>query len=144
MLVRYFGIFQFRVPLLVVRDPEVIKQITVKDFDHFTNHQEFIFTEDVAPLLAKSLVMMTDQKWRDMRATLSPAFTGSKMRSMFQLVVTSAEEAIKVLLAESELNKSQHNGTFEPELKDIFTRCMTDVIASTAFGIEVGSLIIVD
>lgn len=87
--------------------------------------------------MGKSLFMMRDQKWRDMRATLSPAFTGSKMRLMFQLIEQSAEDAVKVLLEEARLKKSQDNVNFEPELKDIFTRCMTDVIATTAFGIQV-------
>lgn len=79
--------------------------------------------------------MMKDQKWRDMRATLSPAFTGSKMRSMFRLVMASSEEAVKVLLTEAATK--QDNGIYDPELKDVFTRCMTDVIATSAFGIEV-------
>lgn len=131
--------FIFRSPLLVIRDPEIIKQLAVKDFDHFANHREFLFTAEVEPLMGNSLFMMQDQKWRDMRATLSPAFTGSKMRLMFQLVQESAEDAVKVLLNEVVLRKSQGKGNYEPELKDIFTRCMTDVIATTAFGIQVKS-----
>lgn len=138
---RYFGMFFFRDPLLVILDPNLIKQLVVKDFDHFANHRDFLFNEEVEPLMGKSLFMMKDQKWRDMRATLSPAFTGSKMRSMFQLIEVSADDAVKVLLKEAVVKKSQGNGKFEPELKDIFTRCMTDVIATTAFGIQVISTI---
>lgn len=70
---------------MFVRDPELIKQLTIKDFDHFPDHFS-IFDEEMDPLMANSLVMMKGQKWRDMRATLSPAFTGSKMRQMFVLV----------------------------------------------------------
>ncbi|RZC39558.1 p450 domain containing protein, partial [Asbolus verrucosus] len=39
---RYCGMYQFFTPILVLRDPDLIKQITVKDFDHFLNHQKFI------------------------------------------------------------------------------------------------------
>lgn len=134
---RYFGMFQFKSPLLVIRDPDLIKQLAVKDFDHFSNHRDFIFNEDVEPLMGKSLFMMRDQKWRDMRATLSPAFTGSKMRQMFRLIVECAEEATTMLLSEAEAKQSIGDGKYVAELKDIFTRCMTDVIATAAFGIKV-------
>lgn len=33
-----------------------------------------------------------DQKWRDMRATLSPAFTGSKMRLMYEFIIECAQQ----------------------------------------------------
>lgn len=81
--------------------------------------------------------MLRDQKWRDMRATLSPAFTGSKMRQMFRLIVECAQGAGDMLVAEARRSQSELGVPFVPELKDVFTRCMTDVIASTAFGLQV-------
>lgn len=79
--------------------------------------------------------MLRGQRWRDMRATLSPAFTGSKMKQMFQLVVECSEETIKFLKQES-MNKQ-----LVPEMKDLFTRFTNDVIATAAFGIEVNKYI---
>lgn len=38
--------FDFRKPFYFIRDPEIIKQLAVKDFDHFENHRSFI-DEDV-------------------------------------------------------------------------------------------------
>ena len=35
-----------------------------------------LITEEVDPLFGKNLVSLSGQKWKDMRATLSPAFTG--------------------------------------------------------------------
>lgn len=35
------GLFDFRTPQYIIRDPDVIKQIAVKDFDHFEDHQSF-------------------------------------------------------------------------------------------------------
>lgn len=43
---RVFGLFDFRQPFFFVRDPEILKQLGVKDFDHFENHRSFI-DEDV-------------------------------------------------------------------------------------------------
>lgn len=44
-------------PVILIRDPELIKNIVVKDFDHFTDHREF-FSEDSDPLFADSLFLM--------------------------------------------------------------------------------------
>lgn len=41
------------IPTLLVRDPELIKQMGVKDFDHFTDHS--ITAENIDPLLGKNL-----------------------------------------------------------------------------------------
>ncbi len=38
--------FDFRKPFYFIRDPEIIKKLAVKDFDHFENHRSFI-DEDV-------------------------------------------------------------------------------------------------
>lgn len=39
---RILGIFEFRKPGIVLRDPETIKQLAVKDFDHFEDHRNII------------------------------------------------------------------------------------------------------
>lgn len=45
LIFRYTGAYQFLRPALMIKDPELIKQITVKDFDHFTDHSNFIEPE---------------------------------------------------------------------------------------------------
>ncbi|TMW40868.1 hypothetical protein DOY81_014052, partial [Sarcophaga bullata] len=84
---RVYGVFDQRTPVFFLRDPEVVKQIAIKDFDHFVNHRNTFSDEDDTDhsknLFGASLFLMKDNKWKDMRSTLSPAFTGSKMRQMF-------------------------------------------------------------
>lgn len=53
----------------MIRDVELIKQISVKNFDSFLNHR-FVIDENVDKLFGRSLIMMVDQKWKDMRTTL--------------------------------------------------------------------------
>ncbi|KXZ75754.1 putative cytochrome P450 9f2-like Protein [Tribolium castaneum] len=74
-----------------------------------------------------------DEKWRDMRATLSPSFTSSKMRIMFELMDECAREFVQHF-------KSQNSDTVELEMKDTLRRFTNDVIASTAFGLKINSL----
>jgi cytochrome P450 family 9 len=51
---KYGGLYQLMNPLLLLRDPELIKSVTVKDFEHFLDRQVLI-TEDIEPLLGKAL-----------------------------------------------------------------------------------------
>ncbi|XP_035788121.1 probable cytochrome P450 9f2 [Anopheles albimanus] len=137
--VKVLGMFDLITPVFVVRDPELIKRITVKDFDHFVNHRQVFGASDdpnSSALFGKTLVGLQDQKWRDMRATLSPAFTGSKMRQMFELIVECSVQMVKYY--EGEIRTK--GGPQEHEMKDVFTRFANDVIATCAFGIKVDSL----
>ena len=119
----------------MLSDPEIIKHITVKDFDHFIDHRTFFPTDDDKkdiPMFSRSLIGLKGQKWRNMRSTLSPAFTGSKMRQLFQLIVECGEEMVESVKAETINHKK-----YVPEMKDLFHRFTNDVIATSAFGIKV-------
>uniref|UniRef100_A0A182G075 Uncharacterized protein n=2 Tax=Anopheles albimanus TaxID=7167 RepID=A0A182G075_ANOAL len=136
---KVFGMFDFGTPVFVVRDPELIKRIAIKDFDHFVNHRP-MFGRNTEPnseaLFAKTLFALTDQQWRDMRATLSPAFTGNKMRQMFELIVDCSVQMVRFYRSQA----AEAGGQLPVlELKDVFARFANDVIATCAFGLEVNS-----
>ncbi|KFB49798.1 AGAP012296-PA-like protein [Anopheles sinensis] len=138
-LVKVFGMHDLTTPVFVVRDPELIKRIGVKDFEYFINHRPIFGSSDnnnSHSLFDRTLFGLKDQKWRDMRATLSPAFTGSKMRQMFELVGECCESMVKFYKDEVRTK----GGSQEYEMKDVFTRFANDVIATCAFGIKVDSL----
>ncbi|XP_063709947.1 probable cytochrome P450 9f2 [Culicoides brevitarsis] len=127
------GFMQIVTPMLIVRDVELIREITVKKFDHFLNH---VLSEvpDVDKLFSKSLFTMKDQKWKVTRNMISPAFTGSKMRTMFKLMHDCALGTVESL-------KEQAKGTeVTIEIKDLFNRYCNDTIATTIFGLEVNSI----
>ncbi|KAF2901229.1 hypothetical protein ILUMI_04957, partial [Ignelater luminosus] len=129
---RCVGCYLFFQPTLMIRDPELIKQITVKDFDVFPERQQFI-PEGIDPLWDKNLFSMKGgQQWQDMRATLSPSFTGSKLRLMFGLMKECTQQLTNYF--------EKQDGVITVEMKDIFSRFTSDVIASTAFGITCDSV----
>lgn len=130
---RVCGVFELRNPITMIRDPELIKQIAVRDFDHFQNHRAPI-DEHADPLFGRVLFGLKSGKWRDMRSTLSPAFTGSKMRAMFDLVINCSEDMKNHLIQQSKTEG------IVVEMKDLFTRFANDVIATCAFGIQINSL----
>ncbi|XP_052862555.1 probable cytochrome P450 9f2 [Anopheles cruzii] len=138
---RVFGMFHMRQPMYLVRDPEIIKQITVKDFDHFVDHMATGMDDNTNDdmLLAHSLISLRGQKWRDMRATLSPAFTGSKMRIMFGLIAECAHSMIAYYREEVTKARANGHGGLQLEVKDVMSRFANDVIGTAAFGIKVDS-----
>jgi cytochrome P450 family 6 len=81
----YVGIFCFDQPSLLVRDPELVKNILVKDANIF---QDRIVTinANLDPMFAKALFVLKGQRWRQLRANLTPVFTSGKMKNMFYLV----------------------------------------------------------
>lgn len=67
-----------------------------------------------------------------MRSTLSPSFTSSKMRIMFELMRECAKQFTGYFL--------KQGGTVTVQMKDAFTRFGNDVIGTTAFGVTCNSL----
>lgn len=128
---RYVGYIEGTTPTILVRDPEIMKSVTTKDFDHFMNHKNFL-SEDLEPLFGSSLLMMCDDKWRDMRTTLSPAFTGSKMRAMLPLMLDSSKNIVEYL---------KDKTSEEILVDDLIRRYTNDVIASAGFGLQINSLV---
>jgi cytochrome P450 family 9 len=70
---------------------------------------------------------MRDKKWRDMRTTLSPIFTSSKMRMMFGLLGDQSNDFVKFLQEQVPSGKN-----FNVEVAEIFSRYTADSISTAA------------
>ncbi|XP_060827988.1 cytochrome P450 9e2-like [Bombus pascuorum] len=119
-------------PVLMILDEKLIKSITITNFDYFRNHQNFI-NEHIDNFFSSNLLLFRDDRWRNVRSLFTPAFSSSKMRSMFQL------------MSETDVNVAKYLSTLPAnenvvEMKDIFTRYANDVFATCAFGIVIDSL----
>lgn len=79
-------------PVLMVNDLELIKQILVKDFSNFS-HRGLYRNEEIDPLIG-NLFFLSGEKWRIVRAKLTPTFTSGKLKHMFPLIIETANEMI--------------------------------------------------
>lgn len=75
VIFRIAGMFTFRTPFYLIRCPSIMKLFCVNHFDSFTDHMSSM-TPELDPLLGNALISLQGKKWKDMRGTLSPAFTG--------------------------------------------------------------------
>ncbi|CAK9813265.1 Cytochrome P450 9e2 [Anthophora plagiata] len=129
---RYIGWMDFGKPTLIIRDPELIKELAIKSFDHFPDHRSFV-TEEMDPIFGKNVFSLMGDRWREMRNTLSPSFTASKMRFLYDLIAQCSHDFVSYMHDNPELCSMI-------DLKDTFTRYANDVIATSAFGISVNSM----
>lgn len=61
--------FEFSKPVFLIRDPQLIKKLTVKDFEYFADRRQFIPPEtDI--LFGKSLVLLQGHKWKGLCANV--------------------------------------------------------------------------
>ena len=130
---KYIGMYNYQTPIIVIRDPEIIKSITIENFETFPDHSNFLEGK-CDPLLPKDLFHLNGDDWRELRNTLSPSFNSSNMKLIFDLVMECATNFVDTLYERSKMKN------YVVDLKDVFTKLSIDVIVSSVFGIEVDSM----
>lgn len=91
---KFGGYFYFQRPLLLVRDPDLVKHVLSTDFEAF--HDRHVDADGTEPLRLNLFNLRADT-WRSTREKLTPAFTPAKIRLMVALMKECAEELINVL-----------------------------------------------
>ncbi|CAG2172266.1 unnamed protein product [Oppiella nova] len=122
---KIFGLYISAKPWLTVADPQLIKQILVKDFNSFRNRQPRARPNG---LLIKNMVRARDDDWKRVRAIATLTFTPGKLRKMYGLINHCCKDFI------DSLDKDVSNGMNEVELKQLMGAYTMDVIASCAFA----------
>ncbi|KAJ9579359.1 hypothetical protein L9F63_024533, partial [Diploptera punctata] len=128
---KFGGIFEFMKPVLFLRDPKLIKLVTIKDFEYFTDHQ-FQYDEDLEPLINKSLFNLQGQKWKETRANFCHAFTSKNMKNMFKLSTKCADQLLDFLMQYWE-------GRLPVEIEDLLTEYINNIIVTSVLGNELAS-----
>lgn len=126
----YFGVYVFTKPILILINPNLIKDVLTKDFQHFNDHGLY-YNEQDDPLSAH-LFTFSGEKWRKLRTKLTPTFTSGKMKLMFQTLIECSNQLIKTVKELIIKEKSI-------DVKEILACFTTDVIGTCAFGLEFNS-----
>lgn len=129
---KYIGVYELTRPVAFLKDIELIKAITVADFDHFTDHRSMDMG-DLEKLFSNSLAGLRGDKWRRVRDILTPVFSLSRTKEMHPLISECSNNFADYVEAETK------NGAVVFDVKELFKRYGTDVIARCAFGTSVNS-----
>ena len=119
----------FGSPTLLIRDPDLAKRVLIKDFDQFMERKprgNHLHSKNNR-YLPYFLVELQGDQWKKVRASLSPAFTSGKLKSMVPLIHRVADNCNECLA-----KKVGESFT----IKDVLGNFSMDVIVSTGFGYE--------
>ncbi|XP_017786536.1 PREDICTED: cytochrome P450 6j1-like [Nicrophorus vespilloides] len=125
---RYVGVYTFLHPALVIRDPDLINDVVIKDFHHFEKNN---FEADVSndPIMGRNPFALSGEKWKTVRAQWTPNFTSGKIKQMFPFVKDQSEKLLNYM--------EDHASCID--VKDLLKRYNIGVVASCAFGLEANS-----
>ena len=128
------GIYVFHKPFLLLRNPELIKQVLLRDFNNFSNR--YFTAESFHDKIGSSnLFTIKNPKWKQLRTKITPVFTSGKMKKLFYLIVEATNSMQKYL--EDQFSDGSKVKTIAA--KDVALKYTTDIISSVAFGINVNS-----
>lgn len=128
----YVGINVFYKPAIFIRDPDLIKQIMVKDFNYFSQRHTRA-PVSVDPISGLNLFQAANPLWRTLRVKLSPIFTSGKMKQMFYMVEKIGE------VLNHELKKKIKTSPII-EMRTLMAGFTIDSIALVAFATEANCL----
>ncbi|CAG7696128.1 unnamed protein product [Allacma fusca] len=124
---KFFGLVEFREPAVYIRDLDLMKQILVKDFDHFVDRRQINSGKE--DMFAKMLIQRTGKEWKDLRSVMSPTFTTGKIKRMFTYFNTCADQFAH------HLKKRGETGDIV-NFQDEFGKFTVSAIASIVFGLQ--------
>ncbi|KAJ6223022.1 hypothetical protein RDWZM_001567 [Blomia tropicalis] len=125
---KLYGNYQMTAPILTVIEPELIKQVLVKDFHIFVNRDKLLFDHEI---FNHNLFNSEDEQWRRIRSITSPTFTSGKLRGMQMLMDRCVDKLANYF---DRIIDSPKNGCLNA--KEVVTGFTIDVIASTSFATE--------
>ncbi|XP_025207718.1 probable cytochrome P450 6a13 [Melanaphis sacchari] len=129
---KYAGLFQMRTPYLMIRDPEIINDVLIKDFSSFPNRG--IYSDFTANPFSNNLFFMENPQWKIIRNKLSPAFTPGKLKSMYDQIKECSDLLMK------NIDKKLMENNNEVEVRDIISKYSIDVIGICAFGLKLNTI----
>ncbi|RZF36363.1 hypothetical protein LSTR_LSTR010404 [Laodelphax striatellus] len=122
---KYFGQISLIKNQIVLRDPDMVYNVMIKDFSHFID-RPFPVDEKNDPMSAHLFALKGD-RWRALRYKLAPTFTTGKLRTMSKQLFDSADSTVEYV-------SHKH----EPlDTKQLIYSYTLSIIASTAFGMKV-------
>ncbi|XP_044268123.1 probable cytochrome P450 28a5 [Tribolium madens] len=120
------GLFRSETPILLVRDPELLKEITIKSFQHFRDN-DIDVDKKHDPLFGRNPFALRGDEWKTVRGQLTPGFTSGKMKWLYSYLETNAKKMVEFLQRVPETSY---------EAKELSLRFTLNNVGDAVFGIE--------
>ncbi|KAL4228065.1 Cytochrome P450 3A4 [Mactra antiquata] len=126
------GTYLGNVPTLVVSEPNMIKEIFVKQFCNFPNRMKALY---ISKWWENGIVIASGEHWHYLRSLISPALSTSNLKQTEAMITKCLCSGNNYLL-----NLVDDNSSVDIDIKNVFSALTMDIICATAFGVEMHSL----
>ncbi|XP_072393601.1 cytochrome P450 6j1-like [Diabrotica undecimpunctata] len=120
----FVGIFVFNKPVLLLRSPELIGDVLVRDSHLFLNKS--VTLPDHNKITKNLLFFQEMSSWKKNRSKYTPCFSPAKLKIIFPIIMDIAEE----------MNQYIHNGSEVMDVRDISGKFFVETIARCLFGLK--------
>lgn len=125
---RFIGFYTLHKPSILINDPVLIQHVMIKDFSIF--HDRPMPECEERDALSSHLFNLSGERWRDVRAKFTPAFSSGKLKRMFSVMKDVGDVLTNFL------EKKCKEGENIFDARDIFSRYTIYNISSIAFGVD--------
>uniref|UniRef100_A0A1B6ECW3 Cytochrome P450 n=1 Tax=Clastoptera arizonana TaxID=38151 RepID=A0A1B6ECW3_9HEMI len=123
----FAGIYVFLQPILIVKDPDLIKKILVTDFHNFVN-RGFKVNSSIDPF-SKNIIHAEENDWNIIRPKMTGSFHQGRIKNMVGVMNEISEDVV------GNVNNLFEEGK-EIEIMDLTYRFTIDCIMKTMFGVN--------
>ncbi|XP_037036766.1 cytochrome P450 6l1-like [Bradysia coprophila] len=124
--VPYLGFYKLLQPAVMIRDPELQREILVKAFMNF--HQNDVTVSDNDELLKANPFFSSGEEWRQSRAMFGTFFSANKIKTVFPAMLKVGNEWEQYV-------RSLGTNT-EIDAKDVCSRFTTETMLRCTFSID--------
>ncbi|XP_048249054.1 cytochrome P450 3A29-like [Haliotis rufescens] len=125
-----YGEWYGGLPMITVYDPDILKEVFIKDFETFKDRLGFFDLDDYP--LSTNLFSAKSDAWRRIRKIVSPTFSAGKLRKMCRGINLCAQKLTKNFVHAAESGE-------EVDVKEYCGAFTMDAIGNTAFGVDIDS-----
>ncbi|XP_008214191.1 probable cytochrome P450 6d5 [Nasonia vitripennis] len=126
------GMYFFRTPAVLVREPELVKRVLVSDFQSFQNNL-LLLNPKMDPFMSKNPFFCWDEDWKAMRSQMINNMSQKKLKIFFGIMHRVSDKFDDYL--SKQVGKA---ADLEVDIKYVILRLTGELVANTAFGIEGG------
>ncbi|XP_061717709.1 cytochrome P450 6B5-like [Cydia pomonella] len=119
------GIYRMASPCLLIRDPDIVKHVLIKDFDNFVDRGIRFNNKK----MGNNIFHADAKTWRILRTKFTPIFTSGKLKNMVYLMNQSSDKVMRHL---EELVQMQP----EQEVYELMGNFTMGFISACAFGLD--------